>query len=449
MAGRALQSGGRIDGVSGCGRMQRAMGGDHNLSRLDAYSDRESDPSIPLDLLVQRLQGPAQLDCGPHRPQRVILMGDGDAEQANQHVADQFLDGRTVAPEHAGGQVDGAHDDPPMGFRVRTIAGAVGDSKINEHDRDGPPLSREPGLRRSEARNGVAWLPDCQGRLPGRLQVQRGILPKDRALELPKPRSGLDPQLLGQRLAGVPVDRKGLGLSPGTIQRHHQLASQALSERVLGDQRLQLRHQLTVAPERQVGLDPLLDRHQPELLQGGDLPLGEGLVGELGQGRPAPQAQRPAKARRPLGRRGPARLLEQAPEQVRIDAGRVDRQDVAGRDRSEDGSSLASDSGRLQALAEGGHQTLECRGRRWRRALAPQLVDEPVRRDDLAGVQDQEREKRSPSPTRQGHRSTLVEDLQRPQDPELHPSLPDPPLTVPRAFAPFLLRRVAAPLAFL
>ena len=181
-----------------------------------------------------------------------------------------------------------------------------------------------------------------------------------------------------------------------------------------------------MAPEHQVGLDPLLDRHQPELLQGGDLPLGEGLVGELGQRRPAPQAQRPEEARRPLGGRSPARLLEQAPEQVRIDANRVDRQDVAGRGRSEDGGSLASGLGRLQALAEVGHQALECGGYCRRGPLAPQLVDEPGRRDNLAGVQDQEREERTSAPPRQGHWSILVEDLQRPQDPEIHPSLPDP-----------------------
>ena len=353
-----------------------------------------------------------------------------------------------MAPEHTDRPIDRARDDPPTGFRVRTIADAVGDREIDEHHRDGPPLPRQPGLRCGGARDGGECHPRRRDRLPGRLQVQRGTLPKDRSLELPKPRSGLDPQLLGQRLAAVPVDPKGLGLSPRTIERHHQLASQSLSERVLGDQRLQLRHELTVAPERQVGLDPLLDRPKPELLQVGDLPLGEGLVGEVGQGRPAPQAQRPAEPRRPLGGRGPARLLDQAPEPVRIDVGRVGRQDVTGRDRSEDGSSLTSGPGRFQALAEGGHQTLECRGRRRRRAPAPQLVDEPVRRDDLAGVQNQERQERSPAPTRQGHRSTVVEDLQRPQDPELHP-IPTPCADRTTGVRALPASRVAVPLAFL
>jgi hypothetical protein len=336
--------------------MPRAVGGDHHLSGLDAHSHREPDPPIPLDLLVQRVQCPAQLHRGARRPQRVVLMGGGDAEQADQHVADLFLDGRTVAPEHTDRQVDGARDDPPTSFRVRPIAGVGGDREVDEHDRHGPPLPREPGLRCGHARDGVECHPRRRDRLPGRLQVQRGILPKDGLLELPKPRSRLDPQLLDQRLTGFPVDLEGLGLSPRTTQRHHELASHALSERMLGDQRLQLRRQLTVAPERQVGLDPFLDRRQPELLKGGDLPLGEGLVGEVGQGRPAPQAQGPAEARRPLEGRGPARLLEQAPEPVRIDARRVDRQDIAGRGRPEDAGSLASGLGRLQALAEVGHQ---------------------------------------------------------------------------------------------
>ena len=43
--------------------------------------------------------------------------------------------------------------------------------------------------------------------------------------------------------------------------------------------------------EGEVGLDPLLQADQAQLLEPRDLGLGEGLVAEVGEGRPPPQRQ--------------------------------------------------------------------------------------------------------------------------------------------------------------
>ena len=61
---------------------------------------------------------------------------------------------------------------------------------------------------------------------------------------------------------------------------------------MLTNERLQLRDQLPRQAPLEVGIEPQLDRLQPELLETGDLGLGEGLVGELLEGPAPPESQR-------------------------------------------------------------------------------------------------------------------------------------------------------------
>ena len=55
-----------------------------------------------------------------------------------------------------------------------------------------------------------------------------------------------------------------------------------------------------------------------------------------------------------------------------------------------------------------------------RRLLAPEPVDEPVGGDDLARVEEQEREQRPLIAAAEPNRRPLVENLERAEDPELH-----------------------------
>jgi hypothetical protein len=71
---------------------------------------------------------------------------------------------------------------------------------------------------------------------------------------------------------------------------------------VTRDQRLELRDDVVVAAERQVGLDALLQHRQLQLLEPRDLDAAERLGGELGQRRAAPAVERLAEqGRRPPG----------------------------------------------------------------------------------------------------------------------------------------------------
>ena len=60
---------------------------------------------------------------------------------------------------------------------------------------------------------------------------------------------------------------------------------------------------LRVTAEREIGLDPVLDRACPQFFQPGDLRLRERLIAEIGQRRAPPQRQRLAKLRRRLAGR--------------------------------------------------------------------------------------------------------------------------------------------------
>ena len=91
---------------------------------------------------------------------------------------------------------------------------------------------------------------------------------------------------------------------------------QALAQRMLGDERLELAHQLAMTPVRELRVDRLRERSQPQLLQATDLRRRERLVGNVGQRRATPQRER-------LARRA---VRHQPLEPCRVD--------LVGRDRS-------------------------------------------------------------------------------------------------------------------
>ena len=122
-------------------------------------------------------------------------------------------------------------------------------------------------------------------RLEGRVLLQH--LP----LELAKRSGGLDPHLVGKRPPKRLVARERLRVPAGPVEREHVLQAEALAKRVLGDQRFELADHVAVMAEREVGLDPLLERGQAELLETRALVPGERLR-DLGQRGPAPERKR-------------------------------------------------------------------------------------------------------------------------------------------------------------
>ena len=152
--------------------------------------------------------------------------------------------------------------------------GSEHDCAAHRHERPRPPARREGCCRRRRA-------------------LRRGwkLLAQDRLLELLERRARIDAELLDERAARVPVDVQRLCLAARTVEREHQLGTEALAERVGGDELLQLSHDVRVPAEGKIGLDPALERGQAQLLEPRDRRLRERLVGEVGKRWPAPERE--------------------------------------------------------------------------------------------------------------------------------------------------------------
>ena len=168
-------------------------------------------------------------------------------------------------------------------------------------------------------------------------------------------------------------------------------------------------------PERELRLHAVLERRQPQLLQPLHSGSRERLVREVGERRPAPQAERLAEQR---GRRGivaPARPLclgRQALEAGEVELLVAQPQQVAGRPRL-DRVRRAERAPQLRDLP------LHLGHRRDRRAARIELVGEPLDRHDAVRVQQQDRERRALPRAAEPDRAVVADDLERAKEAEL------------------------------
>ena len=137
-------------------------------------------------------------------------------------------------------------------------------------------------------------------RAPARASSSGDLL-EHQPLEPPQLLARLEPELVGEEGARVAVGGERVGLAPAAVEREHQLAAQALAQRVRGDELLQLGDELGVAAEREVGLDAPLEHGEPLLAQPLRLVARQALELEPLQRLAAPQRERLAQQ---LGRRG-------------------------------------------------------------------------------------------------------------------------------------------------
>src|SRR5437773_10009197 len=180
---------------------------------------------------------------------------------------------------------------------------------------------------------------------------------------------------------------------------------------MLRDEPLELADELSASAELEVGVDSLLQRFQPELLESADLALRKGLEGKVAERRAAPQRERLAQRLRTLLRVLLPRLGGELLEAPQIELVGLDPEQVARRLRHED-------VGRNE-LAKLHDEVLERRRRRLRTLLPPELLDDAIAREQLAGVDQQEAQEGALLLAAKGDRALLVRHFERPEDAEL------------------------------
>ena len=114
---------------------------------------------------------------------------------------------------------------------------------------------------------------------------------EDRGLEASDRLARLEAELVERRPVGV-VGAERVGMATRGVERAHEELAGPLAQRVLADERLELRDDVGRPPELDVGGDPLVTGDQPELVEAPGLTLRPFLEGELGERRAAPEFER-------------------------------------------------------------------------------------------------------------------------------------------------------------
>ena len=158
---------------------------------------------------------------------------------------------------------------------------------------------------------------------------------------------------------------------------------------MLGGHGLKLNEGFGVEAQCQLGVESILGRQNPQLLETSPLPRGERLGSELSQGWTTPQPERPVESlQRGLGRMTCQRLPaceDQVLEPCNIQLVRVDFKFVPGRMAS----NTRTRAGRLQRLSQVRQVDVQRVNRSRREFFAPQHVDKSIRSHDSVGVQHQ------------------------------------------------------------
>ena len=201
-------------------------------------------------------------------------------------------------------------------------------------------------------------------------------------------------ELVREQAVELLIDAQRIRMPAAAVQRDHLQLARALAERIRADRRLDKRQGLPVPAQCQLRDGELLDRVQPKILQPADGVPGELLEGKVRQRLTPPELQRlPEQRSSPLRivRSVAASLRDEALEQQRVYRIGVGLDQVArcaGDDRP-----LSPD--RLERLSKPGHIDLDRVRRGTGRVVGPDQLDQAVGRDDLAGVQEQDREQRA------------------------------------------------------
>ena len=176
-------------------------------------------------------------------------------------------------------------------------------------------------MRRPQARAFAGGSADSAHRGLGR-DLERRLLAEDGCLQALKLTARGQAELLVEGLTGLPIDLEGVSLAPGAVEGEHELSAQALPQRVVSDQGLELPDKVDLLAQGEVRIDALLDGVESQLLQARDLRLSEGVVCEVRERRTPPKLEglvkSPRRGRVVIRFAGGSALAQQALETVGV-----------------------------------------------------------------------------------------------------------------------------------
>ena len=205
-----------------------------------------------------------------------------------------------------------------------------------------------------------------------RRQRQRPVVGQDPLVQALNLGTRVRPEILGEAATQPRVPLHRLGGATAAVQRQHELAGQALVQRILGDGSHQLGAQLGMPAVGEVPLDSAGQHLKPELLERGPLLPVQGVRGDVDQCRPAPQ--RPGLVHA-------ARVVEQLTHVRQVQLPRLDVDHIAGRH--------GADRVAPEQIAQPHDVGADGVPRAGRWVVPPQPLDQLVEADDGVGAQQQ------------------------------------------------------------
>ncbi len=193
--------------------------------------------------------------------------------------------------------------------------------------------------------------------------------------------------MLDEQIAAGAIDVERFRLTAGSVEREHELAARAFSQRVFGHHALQFTDECVMPAQQQLDVDAVLQHRQAFLVQAQCFVLQRGRgAAECG---PAPQRQRLAQYRRGLLHSsltdGGVGVGHAALEEEGVDLVTGDAQQVAGLT----GLDLGVDVDSRELPPERGHADLDLRPCGRRRGVLPDEVDQLVHADHAVGFEQQ------------------------------------------------------------
>jgi hypothetical protein len=112
---------------------------------VDPGADRELHAPAGLEIAVERVEGVPYVERGAHRPQGVVLVQLGDAEDGHHLVADELLDRALVALDGHPQGIEEAGLHLAQDLRIEALTELRGADQVGEQDRH--PAARLVGAR--------------------------------------------------------------------------------------------------------------------------------------------------------------------------------------------------------------------------------------------------------------------------------------------------------------